>query len=346
MIKEHQAELIQNPEEFVGWRASMVGNPCETFLGHMRLGHEYKPIQGRVKHMLEDGNLHEHDIVKRCEESGYKVLHSYRDRQLTLKIQLRDNLVISGHSDGILWCGSRPFELDRVDPHFVQGCKYYLLEITAPNHFAFARAVQHGLFVQNFQKYIQIQLYLMSDKVKEYTKGDCVCVVKNKNTTALYEEGISFHPELIDQLVERLDRVEALAVHNEVSSFRCNDERQFWCRYNKLCYDNVVPTSVAVSGILNGRSLKEAEELSGIISMWKRGKDLSSEGKELVEESRMELLRIVEEYGAKGLTFDDVKAVMIDSTSRNTDYDTLRAKAPDLYDEVVSVTPKRYIRVM
>lgn len=76
MLKEYVEEYYQEPEEFTTWRASMVGNPCETFLCHTKLGHKYTPPRGRVKHMLEDGNLHEKDIVQRCINAGYQVLHS------------------------------------------------------------------------------------------------------------------------------------------------------------------------------------------------------------------------------------------------------------------------------
>lgn len=324
----------------------MVGNPCETFLCHTRLNSELgEPIRGRVSHMLEDGNLHERDVVKRCVDSGYKILHSYREGQLTLKIPLGDKLSVSGHPDGILWCGSKTFDLDRVDPLFKFGCRYYLLEVTAPNHYAFQRVVKDGLKEQNFQKYIQIQLYLMSDRVKEYTNGGCVCVVKNKNTTALYEEGVAFHQENIDELMERLERVTSLTKQGRISDYRCDDSRKSWCKYHKLCFEKVDFVSTATKGILDGRSLKESEQLFGVAAMWRRGKILAKEGEELVEEAREEFRKVIEDYGAEGLVVDDVKAKMIDSTSRSCDYDTLKLKSPDLYNEVVIVKPTRYVRV-
>jgi len=345
MLKEYQEELYQEPGEFVGWRASMVGNPCETFLCHTRLNSELgEPIKGRVSHMLEDGNLHERDIVKRCVDSGYKVLHSYREGQLALKIPLTDKVSITGHPDGILWCGTKTFDLDRVDPLFKFGCRYYLLEVTAPNHYAFQRVVKDGLKEQNFQKYVQIQLYLMSDKIKEY--GDsCVCVVKNKNTTALYEEGIAFRQQYIDELVERLGRVDELTKKGLISDYRCNDSRKNWCRYHKLCFDKVDVVTTTTTGVLDGRSLKEVDQLLGMAAMWKRGKDLADEGKELVEEAREEFQKVIADYGAVGLVIDDVKAKMIDGTSKSVDYDTLKLRAPDLYNEVVIVKPTRYVRV-
>jgi len=166
MLKEYQEELYQEPEEFIGWRASMVGNPCETFLCHTRLESELaEPVKGRVNHMLEDGKLHEEDIVRRCIAAGYEVLHSCLDKQLELKISINKNVVVSGHPDGILKCGKLGFDLDRADPLFKFNRPCYLLEITAPSTTNFALLVKDGLKIQNYQKYIQTQIYMMSDRV-------------------------------------------------------------------------------------------------------------------------------------------------------------------------------------
>jgi len=320
----------------------MVGNPCETFLCHTKLNDDYKPPRGRVIHMLQDGNMHEKDIVQRCINSGYQVLHSCMDKQLELHIQLNSTLNISGHPDGVLVCGTKTFDLDRADSHFKFGKSSYLLEVTAPNNTNFARLEKEGLEEQNYQKYVQSQLYMLADEVNNH---DCILVAKNKNTTALYEEGISFRPEVITALIERLERVNSYVKRGSLSDYRCNDGRMKWCRYHALCFDRDVEPSIISAGILNGRSLKEVDQLKGLAAMWHKGKDLESESEELIEEVRTEFERIIADYGAEGIVIDDVKAKMTESHSTKCDYATLKLKAPELYDEVVTTKPTGYVRV-
>jgi hypothetical protein len=173
----------------------------------------------------------------------------------------------------------------------------------------------------------------------------CVLVAKDKNNTELYEEGISFQLRIIDDLIARLHRVNNLVKQGKLSDYRCDDARKRWCRYRKLCFDRVEDTPLVTQGILDGRTLKEVTQLLGISAMWHRGKDLEAESEELVEEARMELQQIVEDYGAEGVVIDDIRGKMIDSTSRSCDYKLLQQRAPDLYDEVVTTKPKRYIDV-
>lgn len=318
----------------------MVGNSCETFLCHMQLNDDYKPPQGRVKHMLDDGKVHEKDIVERCIASGYGVSYSCLDKQLELQVTLEPGLTISGHPDGILICGEKTFDLDRYDSNFKFNLSSYLLEITAPNHYAFARLVRDGLESQNYQKFVQTQIYMsvIDDK-------NCVLVAKDKNNTELYEEGISFQPRVIDDLIARLHKVNDLVKQGKLPDYRCDDARKRWCRYRKLCFDRIEDTPLTTKGILDGRTLKEVTQLLGISAMWHRGKDLEAESEELVEEARQELQLIIEDYGAEGVAIDDIRGKMIDSTSRSCDYVLLQQKAPDLYDEVVTSKPKRYIDV-
>ena len=340
MLKEYIEELTQEIEETSHWRASMVGNPCETFLCHMQLNDDYKPPQGRIMHMLNDGKVHEKDIVERCIASGYQVLHSCLDKQLELSIHLTDKLSVSGHPDGILICGKKTFDLDRYDPNFKFNLPSYLLEITAPNHYAFARLVRDGLESQNYQKFVQTQLYMLAINDK-----NCVLVAKDKNNTELYEEGISFQSRVIDDLIARLDRVNTLVKKGKLSDYRCDDARKKWCRYRKLCFDRIEDAPLTTQGVLDGRTLKEVTQLLGISAMWHRGKDLEDESEELIEEARMELQQIVEDYGAEGIVIDDIRGKLINSTSRSCDYKTLQQKAPDLYDEVVTTKTKHYIDV-
>ena len=126
----------KTPEVSSTFRASSAGE-CETFLCHERLGHEPAPFTGRVRHMLQDGVTHEHDIISRLRSAGITVLHSYVEGQA--EVHCSSDPLVSGHPDGVLDIPkSREFTLDYADENFSPS-RFMLLEVTAPGHFTFLR---------------------------------------------------------------------------------------------------------------------------------------------------------------------------------------------------------------
>jgi hypothetical protein len=252
---------------------------------------------------------------------------------------------VSGHPDGILDVPMKDFSLDSFDERFRKGQRYYLLEVTAPNHFSFQRIAHDGLKAALHQKYVQLQIYLATPEVSHYANC-CIVEVKNKNTSELYEEGISYDQETVTIAIERAKRVDEMTSKGIVSTYRCDDWRMNTCRYRELCFPEelgLVPSMR--TDILRGESLTEVEELRGAAEMWHKGKDMSTDGKDLVEEARDYFRSIVEEYGARGLTVGDVKAMMVESIRRSIPMDILKQKYPDVYEELLTTEPSRYIRV-
>jgi len=194
MLKEFIALEEKIPGVSSAWRASEVGE-CEAFLCHTRLGHEPLPMSGRVRHMLQDGVTHEHDIVSRLQSAGIKVLHSYVEGQT--EVHCSSDPLVSGHPDGVLDIPkgfSR--DLDYWDENFKFDGRFYLLEVTAPNHFAFLRLKRSHLREILWRKFVQIQMYLNSEEIRSYGNC-CVAEVKNKNTSELYEEGIAVTADVV-----------------------------------------------------------------------------------------------------------------------------------------------------
>lgn len=344
MLKEKIALEEVVPKVGSVWRASEVGE-CETFLGHVRLSHESLPFSGRVRHMLDDGIVHEHDIVDRLRRAGITVLHSYADGQAEVCCSL-DPLII-GHPDGILDVPKGfPRDLDYCDKNFKFDERFYLLEVTAPNHFVFLRLKHSHLREVLLRKFIQAQMYLNSGEIGTY--GDCCVVeVKNKNTSELYEEGVSLDRVVVDETLLKLRRIEDLASQGKVSDYRCDDWRRKTCRYRHLCFEEEEAASPIGPDVLKGESLKEAEHLKEIAAMWRRGRLMRDEGSDLIADSREEFRSIIEEYGCKGLTIEDVKALMVEEgIIKQTDFTLLEKKYPDAYAEVVKLTSREsYVRV-
>lgn len=347
MLKERIAEDIREPVATKEWRASEVGE-CETFLCHLRLDHPSQPFTGRVRHMLDDGLMHERDIVDRIRGKGFKVLHSYSEGQMLVHCYDKDGITVVGHPDGILDMASCNFDVDYADDNFKLGqarMRFYGLEVTAPGHFNFLRTERNHIRAELWRKFVQIQMYLNSEELRTYS--DCmVAVVKNKNTSALYEEGISLDVSVVTDTIERLKRVGDFVSGGRVSPFRCDDWRRHYCRYRELCFGEVVvDTVVAGTEILEGEGLAEAEQLLEAAGLWLKGKSLEDDAKELIEDARALFSDTIAEYGAKGLIVSQVKAMMIDSIRRSIDLDILKQRYPEVYEQMVEDKPSRYVRV-
>jgi len=347
MLKELIAADTLEPAIASDWRASEVGE-CETFLCHKKLGASATPMTGRVRHLLDDGVMHEHDVVDRLRSKGIKVLHSYVEGQVHVVCYEDKDITVLGHPDGILDGVPSELELNYADDKFRRGSRYYLLEITAPSHFNFLRMEKSHMRVVQWRKFVQIQMYMNSEQFRSY--GDsCIAIVKNKNTSALYEEGIGFDDSVIKETIEKLKKVTALTLRGMVSTYRCDDWRRYYCRYNHLCHGDSIDTQYEpTQGILEGESLREAEQLLEAADLWLKGKDFEADSKELIGEARALFWDVITDYGAKGLLVGQAKALIVEPTTPrlSIDFDILKQRYPDVYEALVSEEiPNPYLRV-
>jgi len=343
MLKELIAEDVQEPKVTKLFRASEVGE-CETYLCRVLLGHHPLPMSGRVRHMLADGITHEKDIVERLVREGVDVKHSCLDSQLSIVCVDEGDLKIPGHPDGLLEHQPSGFELDYAEEGFRYDRGTYLLEITAPNHFSFLRVERDHMRSALWRKYVQIQMYLNSEVIKERTDC-CVVEVKNKNTSALYEEGVVYDPKVVRGVMDVLCRVQVLVANGEVSPYRCKDWRRSYCKFRHMCFGEEVVEVEPSGKFLSGESLSNAEELLQAAELWLKGKDMVESGEELVEDARSLFRATIEEYGASGLTVACARAAMINANRRKISLDIFKAKYPEAYKDMVYLEPSRYVRV-
>jgi len=318
------------------WRASEVG-ACEVLLWHTKMRHKSLPIGGRVRHLLEDGNVHERDIAERLVRCGFNVRNTCLDGQAELVVSKRPHVV--GHPDGFVINPRSSEGYDYVEDGFDYTCPEYLLEITAPGHFNFLRLQKLHAREVLWQKYVQIQMYLHASKLTS-----AILVAKNKNTSELYEEGIAYDSVLAADTFDKLNRID----EGKVSDYRCDDWRRNYCRYRHLCFGSLEEAFTPTSGdILRGESLREAEQLIEVAEVWKKGKMLKTEGEELIDDSREQFAEVIRQYGCRGLTISDVRASMVDAgVNRRTDYNLLQQKHPTVYSEVVGESVREpYVRV-
>lgn len=344
MLKETIRDELVTPIISDVWRASEVGDSCEAYLCHVRLGHQPLPMQGRIRHLLDDGNVHEDDIVKRLKNGGFDVLYS-GNQQLYVHCVSGD-ININGHPDGVLRRVPKELQqLDWADENFSWDSVYHLLEITAPNSFAHKKYYHDHLRGVNWRKFVQTHLYLGSEELC----GDMRCsvvIVKDKATTALYEEGLTFDKLVVDQTVEKLKRVEDLVSKGKVSSMRCSDWHKNACKFRKFCFtEDVEDTTPPMHGFLDADKLLEAQQLRDALDAYTQGKEYESLAKELTDEARAYFGEIIDQYDAEGLFVSQRKVKWTNSSWSGIDTDTLKLKYPKIYDEVHITKPTKFISV-
>ncbi len=345
MLKETILDETVDPVVSDVWRASEAGELCEAYLCHVRLGHQPLPMQGRIRHLLDDGNVHEDDIVARLKNGGFDVLNT-GDKQLYVHC-VSGSININGHPDGILRNIPKDLQnVDWADENFSWDSAYHLLEITAPNNFAFKRYWDQHLRGVNWRKFVQTHLYLGSEELRDRMRC-AVVIVKDKMTSALYEEGLTFDQAIVDQTVEKLKRVEDLVSRGQVAKMRCKDWHKFTCKFRHLCFAD--PTlelpDIASDTYLDGNMLDEAQLLNEALDSFVCGKELEDSGKGMVEEARAYFAEILEQYNVKGVFVAKSKIKWTDSTWSGIDTDTLELKYPTVYEEVHITKPTRFVTV-
>lgn len=343
MLKELIAEDVQELKPAKLFRASEVGE-CETYLCRVLLGHEAIPMSGRVRHMLSDGITHEKDIVERLILEGVDVQHSCLDQQMSIECVGDADLRVPGHPDGFLRYPPLQFELDYAEPGFRYDCGTYMLEITAPNHFSFMRIERDHMRAALWRKYVQIQMYLHSEAVRALTDC-CVVEVKNKNTSALYEEGVVYDKQVVQDTIAKLHRVQEFAAKKQVCPYRCTDWRRNYCKFRQLCFGDEAIVAEPSGELLSAASLSNAEELLQAAELWLKGRDFVEQGEELVEDARALFRETIEEHGARGLLVPCAKALMVVQNRRKIDMDALRQRYPKVYDELVWTDTSRFVQV-
>jgi len=340
MLKETLQDEVIDPTISDVWRASLVGEPCEAYLCHTRLGHQPSKMEARVRHLLDDGKMHEGDVVARLINGGIDVRDAGEDQPYVHCID--GPVKINGHPDGTLHNVPKELQkLDWADENF-KWTKHQVLEITANNGNVFRKYATEHMRGVNWRKYVQTHLYVGSIELRELTNYS-VIVVKNKANSALYEEGLTYDKKIVDAVVEKLLRVEDLCSKGKVSSMRCDDWHMNTCRFAYLCYPNVVEELKPVmgKGFLDGEKLLEVQDLRDALALY----DLSKSHKIDYEESRAMMAEILDNYECEGVIIDGRKVVWQDSHYSGINNDMLKTNYPKVWEDVRVSKPTRFVSV-
>ncbi len=346
MLKETIRDEVVEPVISDMWRASEAGEECEAYLCHTRLGHQPLPMKGRIRHLLDDGNVHEDDVVARIKNGGIDAQYT-GDNQLYVHCVNEDGVIINGHPDGLLHKVPEDLrKLDWQDENFSWDSDWHLLEITAPNTFSFSKYYTAHLRGVNWRKFVQTHLYLGSEELCDRMRC-AVVVVKNKMTSELYEEGLSYDKTVVTQTIEKLKRVQDYVARGEVSPMRCSDWHKDTCKFRHMCFsEEDLATRTPLEGLLDADKMLESRELHEALDSFMRGKEFLEVGKDLTEEAKAYFADILDSYGKQAVLIGQRKAKWTDSHWSGIDSDTLQLKYPVVYDEVHITKPTHFISVV
>lgn len=214
-------------------------------------------IPGGSSWEMEDGNLHEPDIVDALEWAGYEVDSTTEDgKQHTTGFRLSNGEWVSGHLDGYV-----------RGPDLPEG--WGVLEIKSMSYLAFARTVNEGLEKGDPSYWLQLQGYLEtedrdwgllvakakdSSAVKRMLKAVVRAVTRSDPNPKLYAEIVFRDRRTGLRVRQRHETLAAMVAsgrppEREYSLLPDPEDKRkaakgdwecSWCPFQKVCYPNVM----------------------------------------------------------------------------------------------------------
>lgn len=195
---------------------------CERALCYHGIGVKPKRFSGRAMMLFEDGHLHE-DAIKDYIKGTVMELTELKGKNQRFKIATIDGVDMDGEIDGLI---TDPLGTTRV------------LEIKGINHFTFQRLdkepYNHAIHQSN--------LYMHGFRDAGFKDiHETLLIIKNKNTSALYEMVIKYDEEMALADIAKFERVAQYIKKNQVPP-RPYDRDKAWqcsyCSFSEECYKN------------------------------------------------------------------------------------------------------------
>lgn len=251
------------------YRMSSAGE-CPRALSAQRLNYESEPKPAWLETAANEGRKHEEWIKEELRADDIAVYTEQGEVKLEYP-----TFILLGHIDGI------------VNNHGNE----QLLEIKSMSQYEFDRWMQ-GKW-NEFPEYAdQITCYMEATKLSE-----CLYIVKNRSSGYIDRQIITKKPSELWTITTKLAAVEQCVANKELAPADCNmtTTQCKRCLYKKYCIPTKEEFTIQEEKVL----LKAAED-------WRRGKELSSEGKELTDNAK----KIFEEHtiaaGLQKWSFDDL----------------------------------------
>jgi len=247
-------------QERIVFRMSESGK-CPKALSAKLLGYEPEPAPVWLETAANEGKWHEERLIQELYETD-SLITIERQKEVVLDFP---SFTLVGHIDGMVY------------PSDATGNETKLLEIKTMSQFEFDRWMRDGF--KGFPTYAsQITCYMEATGLRE-----CLYIVKNRSSG--YEDRkIITSPTSFDAIIKGLETITVFAqsgqdLDSELGKKLGNfDPQSLECRrcdYKHLCVPEV-------------KELTPIEEagLSAVAKDWRQGKQLVSEGQELVDKAR------------------------------------------------------------
>lgn len=239
--------------------ASIIGHPCSRYLWYTFRHCCKLKFDGRMRRLLETGDLAETRFVQNLRDIGCEVHNADKNGEQFEVKALHGHL--SGHMDG---CAYNIPEAPRT---------WHVLEFKTHNAKSFANLERQGAQKAKPQHYAQIQTYM---HLTGMTRALYLAV--NKDNDNLYSERIHYDAEYASQLMDKAEKIITATIPPERIGSRPDSYHCKWCDAQSLCWGvdhkkdilRVVPECSALPiPILSCRQCCYAEPImSGRYGQW------------------------------------------------------------------------------
>lgn len=256
--------------------------------------------------VMQDGNMHEKDIVRLLLERGYDIRNFGTDQTWTV-IKSPSNFW-RGHPDLFLYHDNKPYGLE------IKGYRTEVFDVITAGSLEVSPGIFHvtdpeALDRPSFSMSGQIQMYLHSEKAVKLGIDSWIVVIKNKNTSELAECIVPKMPSIIDNIDKRwlsfwtMMSVERLPNRNfEIGSIQCK-----LCPFRKRCWDGLSKL---------GDTTVEVPEVGEAVSNWRTGISMTKTGDKLVASAKLVFEQTALKVKSAHLRADDL-TVNINLRSRS-----------------------------
>ncbi len=197
--------------------ASIIGHPCSRFLWYT-FRHCCKPkFDGRMRRLLETGDLAESRFVQNLRDIGCEVHDADKDGEQFEVKALHGHF--SGHMDGcVLGIPEAPKT-------------WTVLEFKTHNAKSFTNLKRQGVQKAKPQHYAQMQIYM---HLTGMTRALYLAV--NKDTDDLYSERIHYDAECTSQLMDKAEGIIVATAPPKRKGSRPDSYHCKWCDARSLCW--------------------------------------------------------------------------------------------------------------
>ena len=347
--KLYEGEAAPRSPMRAGQFRMSMSEACTRRTGYEFLGYppELSDADDRTAVVMQDGNLHEQDIVRRLLLKGFNIWN-FGEGQTWVSTKV-GNQVWRGHPDLFIEVDGVTYGLDvkafrdEVFRREVAGAEEVL-----PGRYVIT---DPAIFTEGpFSIMGQMQLYLHSEKARELGITEWIVLIKNKNTAELAECIIPLMPDYLDYVTSRWRgfwgymTAKRLPGRNfEKGSIECR-----YCSFRERCWGPL--------GRLRKRTVElDDPDLVHTAQLWREGKDFEKRATTRLELSKLRFEQAAIQNNSDRIIVDELEIqVNIRSrTSLSTGYvsellERLRregALTDDVYNECWDETTYTEVRV-